>query len=388
MPRPRLLSAGLLSPACCQPRSPRVSHRPHGPDTRACRRAAPHRGNSNGTRACATKTSMTTPSRSRRQCHHAAPARRPAPAFRPAASTHLLEGEGIASAGDSYNSGANGRTTRPAITDPEGAELNQAWIGWKDPHVAATLGRQRLLFDNQRWIGNSGWRQNEQTFDALAVDWQLAPPLTLRYAWLGRCIASTATIGYGLGCAVAWVVRRCGIRSHPSPRTRLLGWRGLAVAALVVVPLFLVLGSWWQQILRDLVGLPRAQRSFYILVFVIAVVVATALLAIARGLRSATNWLATQGNRVVSVPDRSTHRGRVGRGIGGRGTQRRTASRPAECSRKLSKSRRPQHRRGRDAPRQHRNALARRHPDKPGTPWGMRAAPSSEAGRPPRRSRR
>ncbi|MFS8064582.1 MAG: alginate export family protein [Luteimonas sp.] len=98
----------------------------------------------------------------------------------------LVEGEGIASAGDAYNSGANGRTTRPAITDPQGAELNQAWIGWKDPHVAATLGRQRLLFDNQRWIGNSGWRQNEQTFDALAVDWQAAPSLTLRYAWLDR----------------------------------------------------------------------------------------------------------------------------------------------------------------------------------------------------------
>jgi hypothetical protein len=100
--------------------------------------------------------------------------------------TALLEGEGIASAGDGYNSGANGRTTRPAITDPEGIELNQAWIGWKDSHVAATLGRQQLLFDNQRWIGNSGWRQNEQTFDAMAVDWQVTPMLALRYAWLDR----------------------------------------------------------------------------------------------------------------------------------------------------------------------------------------------------------
>lgn len=98
----------------------------------------------------------------------------------------LVEGEGVASAGDAYNSGANGEATRPAIIDPDGVELNQAWIGWKDARVAATLGRQRLLFDNQRWIGNSGWRQNEQTFDALAVDWQIAAPLTLRYAWLDR----------------------------------------------------------------------------------------------------------------------------------------------------------------------------------------------------------
>ncbi len=98
----------------------------------------------------------------------------------------LVEAEGIASAGDRYNSGANGRTTYPAITDPKGIELNQAWLGWKGGHVGATLGRQRLLFDNQRWIGNVGWRQNEQTFDAIAGHWQLTPTLTVRYAWLDR----------------------------------------------------------------------------------------------------------------------------------------------------------------------------------------------------------
>jgi len=98
----------------------------------------------------------------------------------------LIEGEGIAAAGDNYNSGANGEVERPAITDPEGAELNQAFVAWKGTVASATLGRQRLLFDNQRWIGNSGWRQNEQTFDALSADWQLVPTLALRYAWLGR----------------------------------------------------------------------------------------------------------------------------------------------------------------------------------------------------------
>jgi hypothetical protein len=98
----------------------------------------------------------------------------------------LLEGEGIASAGEDYNSVANGRVARPAIGDAEGAELNQAWIGWKGAQVSATLGRQRLLFDNQRWIGNVGWRQNEQTFDALSVDWTIAKAWSARYAWLDR----------------------------------------------------------------------------------------------------------------------------------------------------------------------------------------------------------
>jgi len=98
----------------------------------------------------------------------------------------LLEGEGIAAAGDSYNSGANGNADRPAITDPEGVELNQAFIAWKGARAGATLGRQRLQFDNQRWIGNSGWRQNEQTFDAAAMEWTIAPAMTLRYAYLDR----------------------------------------------------------------------------------------------------------------------------------------------------------------------------------------------------------
>src|SRR5688572_25602290 len=53
----------------------------------------------------------------------------------------LMEGEGIASAGDSYNSGANGQATLPVIADPEGAELNQAWLSWKNDRFEATGGR-------------------------------------------------------------------------------------------------------------------------------------------------------------------------------------------------------------------------------------------------------
>ena len=98
----------------------------------------------------------------------------------------LVEAEGIASAGDRYNSGANGRSSLPAIADAAGVELNQAWIGWRGKRGAAILGRQRIAWDNQRWIGNSGWRQNEQTFDAVSFEAAPSPRLSLRYAWLGR----------------------------------------------------------------------------------------------------------------------------------------------------------------------------------------------------------
>ena len=97
----------------------------------------------------------------------------------------LLEGEAIAG-NQRYNSGANGRVAYPAVIDPRGVELNQAWLGWKGARAAATLGRQRLLIDNQRWIGNVGWRQNEQTFDALALDVMPRKDLALRYAFLDR----------------------------------------------------------------------------------------------------------------------------------------------------------------------------------------------------------
>jgi hypothetical protein len=98
----------------------------------------------------------------------------------------LVEGEGVAALDNGYDSGANGRTAYPVIADPSGVELNQAWVDWRETHAAATLGRQRVQFDNQRWIGNVGWRQNEQTFDAAALELKPIASIVARYAWLDR----------------------------------------------------------------------------------------------------------------------------------------------------------------------------------------------------------
>ena len=35
--------------------------------------------------------------------------------------------------------------------------------------TSVVVGRQRLILDNARFVGNVGWRQNEQTFDAIKV---------------------------------------------------------------------------------------------------------------------------------------------------------------------------------------------------------------------------
>jgi hypothetical protein len=98
----------------------------------------------------------------------------------------FVEGEAVGALGNDYNSGANGRTAYPTVTDPQGVELNQAWLRWHRGTSSAVLGRQRILLDNQRWVGNSGWRQNEQTFDALTLQASPAKDVVLRYSALAR----------------------------------------------------------------------------------------------------------------------------------------------------------------------------------------------------------
>jgi hypothetical protein len=91
--------------------------------------------------------------------------------------------------GQHYNSTANGRTQYPVIADPEADEINEAWLGYRNAGFDATLGRQRVLLDNQRFFGNVGWRQNEQTFDALAAAYRLGEQgPTLRYHYLDRVL--------------------------------------------------------------------------------------------------------------------------------------------------------------------------------------------------------
>src|SRR3546814_9338854 len=73
-----------------------------------------------------------------------------------------------------YNSTTIGNTAFPVVADPDATELNQAYVSYADAGFKATAGRQRLIFDNHRFIGNVGWRQNEQTFDALDLTYKLA----------------------------------------------------------------------------------------------------------------------------------------------------------------------------------------------------------------------
>lgn len=100
----------------------------------------------------------------------------------------LTEFEGTFPIGsESYNSTVNGNATRAVIADPKGTELNQLALGYSGlAGNVFKLGRQRLVLDNQRFIGNVGWRQNEQTYDGLTwVNTQI-PKTKLTAAYLSR----------------------------------------------------------------------------------------------------------------------------------------------------------------------------------------------------------
>lgn len=79
---------------------------------------------------------------------------------------------------EDYNSTVNGNTQFPVVADPEGFDLNRAFVAYKGDGLDVEFGRQRILHGTQRFVGGVGWRQNEQTYDALRVrpvvgDWSI-----------------------------------------------------------------------------------------------------------------------------------------------------------------------------------------------------------------------
>jgi hypothetical protein len=85
----------------------------------------------------------------------------------------LVEGVVIDDLVDDYDSTVNGNTQYPVVPDPaDVAAINRAAIVNKSlDRTTFTFGRQRLAHDDQRFLGNVGWRQFEQTFDGLRAEW-------------------------------------------------------------------------------------------------------------------------------------------------------------------------------------------------------------------------
>jgi len=116
----------------------------------------------------------------------------------------FAEGEFTTAFLDDFNSGPQA-TLSPNVTgntnilDPESEELNQAYAQFKDHGFTARVGRQRIIADNARFVGNVGWRQNEQTFDAASLSFK-SDELFFSYSYSNKAIRlfgsdATAQVG-------------------------------------------------------------------------------------------------------------------------------------------------------------------------------------------------
>lgn len=100
----------------------------------------------------------------------------------------FVEFENVSTLGNGeYNSGTTGYGNKQVqyglIPDPALTQLNQAFL----EGYGVKFGRQKIIYDNARFIGDVGWRQNDQTFDAVSVanaTW--VKDLALSAAWLKR----------------------------------------------------------------------------------------------------------------------------------------------------------------------------------------------------------
>lgn len=98
----------------------------------------------------------------------------------------MIEGEAVVPLINDYFDGT-GTNTAPAtatVADPEVYNLNQAWVSYSYEKTKATVGRQKIIFDNARFIGDVGWRQNDQTFDSVLVQNKSVDKLTVSYGYI------------------------------------------------------------------------------------------------------------------------------------------------------------------------------------------------------------
>ena len=102
----------------------------------------------------------------------------------------LIEGQGNVAIADDYFDGLHGPAARPLIADPQNIALSRAQLRFSQPAFTLTAGRQRLAFDDERFVGSVAFRQNGQSFDAVRAE--IAPvkgvKADLAYAWSVRTI--------------------------------------------------------------------------------------------------------------------------------------------------------------------------------------------------------
>ena len=96
--------------------------------------------------------------------------------------SNLVEDFSFTRAGQTH-----GNQGRDVIADPDGSRIQQAYLDIATiPGTTIRLGRQEIILDDARLIGNVDWRQNGQSFNAAAVSNRSLPDLTLYGAFINQ----------------------------------------------------------------------------------------------------------------------------------------------------------------------------------------------------------
>lgn len=86
---------------------------------------------------------------------------------------------------DDFNSTRNGRLDRPIVADPDGTEINRAYVAYRATGgTRVGLGRQRVTVPRRRFVASLNWRFNEQTFDSLRITHAFSDKLAVDYAYV------------------------------------------------------------------------------------------------------------------------------------------------------------------------------------------------------------
>ncbi len=143
-------------------------------------------------------------------------------------TSFLLDFDLVEDLSGDFNSTTNGKTAYPVVPDPSTAELNRLQLTTGViPKTKVTIGRQRIVMDDARFVGNVGWRQNEQTFDAVRVTNTALGKLVIDAAYVSqvnRVFGEESAQGRFTGDTYLVNV------SHPTPLGKLTGFAYLVDA--------------------------------------------------------------------------------------------------------------------------------------------------------------
>lgn len=89
---------------------------------------------------------------------------------------------------DNFNSlggSSPDRNRYPVVADPKGPDLNQLFFEYApNAQTKVRAGRERIVLDNHRWVGDVGWRQNIQTYDAAGFNYNGWPNTEVFYRYI------------------------------------------------------------------------------------------------------------------------------------------------------------------------------------------------------------